>query len=52
MSNRSADREEVQACVVCGRYFIRRKDRVCSITCAEVAKQNEDRKLSAEKDHD
>jgi hypothetical protein len=29
----------VQKCIVCGRMFIRRKDNVCSIACAERAQK-------------
>jgi predicted nucleic acid-binding Zn ribbon protein len=31
----------LQACVICGRYFIRRKDRICSRECAERADKQE-----------
>ena len=30
-----AKREDLQRCTVCGRYFIRRRETVCSRTCAE-----------------
>jgi hypothetical protein len=28
-------RDEVQACTVCGRLFVRRRGDVCSMACAE-----------------
>lgn len=28
-------RQDVQQCAVCGRWFCRRKDNVCSIACAQ-----------------
>jgi len=31
----------LQACVVCGRYFTKRAERVCSISCAAKAEQDE-----------
>jgi hypothetical protein len=31
------NRAEVQSCRVCGRLFVRRKDTVCSMACAEKA---------------
>jgi hypothetical protein len=31
-------RSNLQQCVVCGRLFCKRKDRVCSIACDEKAK--------------
>ena len=38
-----ADRIEAQQCVVCGRWFSKRKDRVCSRACLEKSKQEGDR---------
>jgi hypothetical protein len=32
-------RQDVQQSVVCGRLFVRRKDRICSIACAERAQK-------------
>jgi hypothetical protein len=34
-------RDNLQQCVVCGRLFCRRKDKVCSLTC--LKKQEEAR---------
>jgi hypothetical protein len=31
------NRTNLQQCVVCGRWFCRRKDNVCSIACSEKA---------------
>jgi hypothetical protein len=38
-------KNDLQQCVVCGRWFYRRKDNVCSIACAQKvdAKATEDR---------
>jgi hypothetical protein len=36
------ERDNVQSCRICGRYFTRRKDDVCSIACLE--KQNQEGK--------
>ena len=33
----------VQACIVCGRYFTKRSERVCSISCAAKAEEDEAR---------
>jgi hypothetical protein len=35
------NRNDLQPCVVCGRWFIRRPDRVCSMTCASKLKAEE-----------
>jgi hypothetical protein len=32
---------EVQSCVVCGRLFCRRKDKVCSMACKEKAAERD-----------
>jgi predicted nucleic acid-binding Zn ribbon protein len=34
-------RDGLQACIICGRYFIKRDERVCSIACAEKAERDE-----------
>lgn len=34
-------RDDVQACICCGRYFTRRKDNVCSMSCAAKLKEKE-----------
>jgi hypothetical protein len=34
-------RQDIQQCVVCGRWYTRRvKDQVCSIACAEKLEQS------------
>lgn len=35
--------ENLQRCIVCGKQFIRRKDRVCSMSCAAKAEEDEAR---------
>ena len=32
-------RQDVQQCIVCGRWFCRRKDNVCSIACEAEARK-------------
>jgi hypothetical protein len=32
-------RDNVQACVICGRLFTKRRDNVCSIACLEKQKE-------------
>jgi hypothetical protein len=32
-------RDDLQQCVVCGRWFCRRRDNVCSIACLEKSQQ-------------
>jgi len=32
-------RQDLQRCTVCGRPFVRRKDDICSMACAEKAKE-------------
>ena len=34
-------RNDVQRCIVCGRWFVKRKDRVCSIACQQRAEARE-----------
>jgi hypothetical protein len=34
-------RDNVQQCVVCGRWFCRRKDRVCSTDCLKKQEANQ-----------
>jgi hypothetical protein len=31
-------RDQLQRCVVCQRYFIKRRDNICSVACLEKAK--------------
>jgi hypothetical protein len=35
-------RDEVQACKVCGRLFVRRRDTVCSMACKAKADSGQD----------
>ena len=39
---RLASRDDLQRCTVCGRWFIRRKDAVCSVACMEKAAAADD----------
>ena len=36
-------RHGLQACIICGRYFTKRAERVCSMSCAAKAEEDEAR---------